>query len=110
MILCDGPPEAISFTDDTSLDTRQTAGSKVSIHCQVLREHPLDWYYSLRWLSPNTPAELKSGDMTALFFSLGETQRRKIFGTLKRVRANITDPRPYIADVEGMLARVVPGV
>ena len=110
MILYGGPADAISFTDDTSLDTRKTAGSKVSIHCQVLRERPLDWHYSLRWRAPHNPGELKSGDVTAVFLSLSEAERRNIFCTLKSVRVHITDPRPYIADVDQMLARVLPRV
>ena len=110
MILSAGPPNSVSFTDDTSLDARKTAGSKVSIHCQVLRERPLDWYYGLLRRTPSKPGELKSSDVTSTFLSLSNSEKRRIIHTLKLARVNITDPRPYLADFDGILGRIIPGV
>ncbi len=110
MILSAGPLDAVSFTDDTSLDTRKTGRSKVSIHCQAERERPLEWYYSLLRRAPIKSGEVKSKDITDTFLALAPPERRKIFNTLKYVRVNITDPRPYQADIKAMLGSIVPGV
>jgi hypothetical protein len=103
MILSSGPPDFVSFTDETSLDQRKTAGSKVSIHCQVLRECSLDWYYRQRRRAPNEPGELKSHVVTNIFLSLPHAERQEVLKSLRYVRVNITDPRPYIADFDGIL-------
>ncbi len=110
MILIAGPPGVVSFTDETSLDQRRTAGRKVSIHCEVLRGRSLDWYYRLLQRTPNRPGELKSRDAIKSFLSLPNPERQKVFDTLKLVRVFITDPRPYIADCEAVLSRIIPGV
>lgn len=78
MILSAGPPNSVSFTDDTSLDARKTAGSKISIHCQVLRERPLDWYNGLLRRTPSKAGELKFNDVTYTFLSLSNSEKRKI--------------------------------
>ena len=109
MILGAGPSEAVSFTDDTSLDQRKTAQSKVSIHCNVLREHSLDWYYRLLHGVPNTPGELKSTDVTRAFLAMAPSAKAQVTRTMKLVRVNITDPRPYVADYEGLLRSIIPG-
>src|SRR5437870_12872121 len=57
LILTAGSPDALSFTDDTSLPN---AGAKVPIHAQVIRELPLDWYYALLQRTPSHASELKS--------------------------------------------------
>jgi|SRR5579871_212472 len=110
MITTAGPADAVSFTDDTSLDTRKTGRSKVSIHCQAERERPLDWYYSLLRRAPTKSGEVKSKDITDVFLALAPPERRKTLTTLKHVRVNITDPRPYQADIKAMLGSIVPGV
>jgi hypothetical protein len=106
MILSTGSPEALSFTDDTSLPD---AGAKVSIHAQVIRELPLDWFYSLLQRAPDHAGELKSKIIVEVFFSLPEYARRKVLCTLKTVRIHITDPRPYMHDVDDALSDIVPG-
>ena len=110
MILTAGSEDAVSFTDDTSLNTLKTERSKVSIHCQTERERPLDWYYSLLWRAPIKSGEVKSKDITDLFLALAPPERRQILNTLKHVRVNITDPRPYKADIKAMLGSIVPRV
>lgn len=106
MILTAGPPDALSFTDDTSLPN---VGAKVSIHAQVIRERPLDWYYILLQRAPSDASELKSIVIVEVFFTLPDIERRMVLSTLKTVRIHITDPRPYTHDVDESLCDIVPG-
>jgi len=106
MILTTGSPEALSFTDDTSLPN---PGPKVSIHAQVVRELPLDWYFALLQRAPSHAGELKSKVIVEVFFTLPDFERRRVLSTLKTVRMHITDPRPYTHHVDELLADIVPG-
>jgi hypothetical protein len=106
MVLTAGSPDALSFTDDTSLPN---VGAKVSIHAQVIRELPLDWYYALLRRAPSHTGELKSTVIVEVFFTLPESERRRVLGTLKAVRIHVTDPRPYTHDVDELLSDIVPG-
>lgn len=76
MILSAGSPGALSFTDDTSLPN---ASAKVSIHAQVVRELPLDWFYTLLQRVPARTGELKSNTVVQVFFALAVFERRAIF-------------------------------
>ena len=106
MILTAGSPDALSFTDDTSLPN---ADAKVSIHAQVIRELPLDWYYALLQRMPSHAGELKSTVIVEVFFTLPDFERRTVLSTLKTVRIHVTDPRPYTHDIDDLLADIVPG-
>jgi hypothetical protein len=106
MILTAGSPDAVSFTDDTSLPN---AGAKVSIHAQVIRELPLDWYYALLQRTPSHASELKSTVIVEVFLTLPEFERRRVLSTLKTVRIHVTDPRPYTHQIDELLADLVPG-
>jgi hypothetical protein len=106
MILTAGSPEALSFTDDTSLPN---VGAKVSIHAQVIRELPLDWYYALLQRAPSHTSELKSTVIVEVFFTLPDFERRRVLSTLKQVRIHVTDPRPYTHQVDELLTDIVPG-
>jgi hypothetical protein len=106
MILTAGSPDALSFTDDTSLPN---ADAKVSIHAQVIRELPLDWYYALLQRMPSHAGELKSTVIVEVFFTLPDFERRTVLSTLKTVRIHATDPRPYTHDIDDLLADIVPG-
>ena len=106
MVLTTGSLDALSFTDDTSLPD---AGAKVSIHAQVLREPPPDWFYTLLQRAPDHAGELKSSVIAEVFFNLPDYERRKILATLKTVRIHISDPRPYTHDVNEALSDIVPG-
>jgi hypothetical protein len=87
MILTTGSQDAVSFTDDTSLPN---VGAKVSIHAQVIRELPLDWYYALLQRMPSHVGELKSTMIIEVFFALPDFERRRVLSTLKTVRIHIT--------------------
>jgi hypothetical protein len=106
MILTPGSPNALSFTDDTSLPN---VGAKVSIHAQVIRELPLDWYYVLLQRAPSCAGELKSSVIVHVFFTLPDFERRKVLSTLRAVRVHVTDPRPYTHNVDKILSDMVPG-
>lgn len=106
MILIAGSADALSFTDDTSLPK---AGAKVSIHAQVIREYPLDWYYALLQRAPSHAGELKSNVIIEVFFTLPDFERRRVLSTLKTVRIHVTDPRPYTYGVDELLSDIVPG-
>jgi hypothetical protein len=107
MIIGIGSQNAVSFTDDTSLDTRLTDNRKVSVHAQVLRECRLDWFYTLIRDFPQIKGELKSASLIDNYFSLPQAIRRQIQSTLRQVRVHITDPRPYIADVKTALSDIL---
>jgi hypothetical protein len=107
MILTPGSPDAVSFTDDTSLPN---VGCKVSIHAQVIRELSLDWYYRLLQRVTAHQDELKSSVVGEVFFSLSDFEQRSILGTLKDTRIHITDPRLYIARVEDALSGMIPNL
>jgi hypothetical protein len=106
MILTAGSPDAVSFTDDTSLPN---VSAKVSIHAQVIRELPLDWYYALLQRAPSHTTELKSTVIVEVFFTLPDLERRTVLSTLKQVRIHVTDPRPYTHQVDELLTDIVPG-
>jgi hypothetical protein len=108
LILEIGSETAVSFTDDTSLDTRTTNNEKVSIHAEIVREKPLDWYIKLISLYPGIKGELKSSSVTDCFFSLADTERNRLIGTLKFVRIHIADPRPYFSDVTRAIKNILP--
>ncbi|MEK7996063.1 MAG: hypothetical protein AAB403_19865, partial [Planctomycetota bacterium] len=80
-----------------------------SIHAQVVRGLPLDWFYTLLPRAPNPTGELKSELIVEVFFALPEYERRKVLRTLKTVRIHITDPRPYTCNVDEALSEIVPG-
>ena len=95
MILRPGPERAVSFTDDTSPDTRNTKNRHVSIHAKVRKENPLDWYYDLIRPFRHTCGELKSGKVLLVYLALTPQARMKLWDTLKEVQINITDSLPY---------------
>src|ERR1700733_7601441 len=104
MVLIAGPPEAASYTDETSLPH---AGVTVAINAQLIREFPWDWYYTLLQRAPQHHGELKSKVIVDVYFGLPWYDRRKILTTLKAVRIHITDPRPYAYAVDERLADIV---
>jgi hypothetical protein len=106
MILTAGSPDALSFTDGTSLPN---AGATVSIDGQVIRELSLDWYYALLQRAPYQVSELKSTVIVDVFFTLPDFERRRVMSTLKTVRIYVTDPRPYTHQVDEFLTDIVPG-
>jgi hypothetical protein len=108
LILEIGSETAVSFTDDTSLDSRTTNNEKVSVHAEIVREKPLDWYIKLVSLYPDIKGELKSSSVTDCFFSLAETERNRLISTLKFVRIHIADPRPYFSDVKKAIKNILP--
>lgn len=96
MILRPGPERAVSFTDDTSPDTRNTKKRHVSIHAKVRKENPLDWYYDLIRPFRHSSGELKSAKVLLVYLALTPQARVKLWDTLKEVQINITDSLPYV--------------
>jgi hypothetical protein len=107
-VFIEGSDRAVSFTDDTSLDSRKTEGLKVSIHASVLREKPLDWFYTLIFAFPDIVDELKSTQLVDAYFRMDRRLRAKINGSLKFVRINISDPRHYAGDLKRALSKILP--
>jgi hypothetical protein len=95
---------AASFTDDTSLPR---VGCRVSIHAQIIRENPFNWYFFLRAKAVEGRGEFKR-DAIETFFSIDETERQRIIKTLRNVRIHITDPRPYTAHLNEPLRKILP--
>src|SRR5262245_22558424 len=104
MIISSYPHEAVSFTDDTSPDTRNSKKRNVSIHAQVRRDQKLDWYYDFLSLCQRERGELKSEKIRAIYASLPAPRRTKLWETLQEVRINIADPLPYMARTEQLAA------
>jgi len=90
-----GDADAVSFNDDSSPDTRQTAREKVVINAQVFPGTSLDWYYRVLQLCASIPGELKSADVWLRFRTLNGENKDRIWAGLSKVRIHIIDPRPY---------------
>lgn len=99
-----GLPQAASFTDDTSLPR---VGCRVSIHAQIIREHKISWYFFLKDRTPHNNGEFKD-QVVESFFGLAESDREKVFKTLRTVRIHIVDPRPYTVNVHDALQKHLP--
>jgi hypothetical protein len=107
MIISSYPHEAVSFTDDTSPDTRNSKKRNVSIHAQVRRDKKLDWYFDFLSLCQKERGELKSQKVRAIYRDMPAPRRAKLWETLQHVQINITDPLPYMARTEQMAAEVL---
>ena len=99
-----GPRHAASFTDATSLPN---AGFSVSIQAQVIPDRPYNWYFFLKSRVPQHLREFKK-EAVQVFFDVTEAERESALKTLTKVRINIADPRPYTANVEEALAKLLP--
>ena len=97
-------PQAASFTDDTSLPF---VGYRVSIHAQIIRENQINWCFFLKDRTPHNNGEFKD-QVVNTFFGLAETDREKVFKTLRTVRIHIVDPRPYTIDINDALEKHLP--
>jgi hypothetical protein len=96
--------QAASFTDDTSLPR---AGCRVSIHAQIIREHHIHWYFFLKDRTPHDRGEFKDRVLNT-FLAMAETDREKLFKTLRTVRIHIVDPRPYAVNIHEALRKHLP--
>jgi hypothetical protein len=79
----------------------------VSIHAQLLRDDLHLWYFALKSRVPQHLQEFKS-EAIETFFAISEAEREGIFRTLQKVRLHITDPRPYMADIEDAITKTLP--
>jgi hypothetical protein len=104
MSLQRGLSQAASFTDDTSLPR---VGCRVSIQAQIIREHQINWYFFLRSRTPHDRGEFKDQVLNT-FFAMAETDREKVFKTLRTVRIHIVDPRPYAVSLHDALQKHLP--
>lgn len=96
MLLLPGPEEAVSFSDETSIDTRSTIQRSVSIYAKVRRHLSLTWLFDLIHPFQNDSRdELKAKDVLPVYLSLSEIKRGVLWETLKDVQINITDALPY---------------
>jgi hypothetical protein len=57
----------------------------VSIHAQIIREHQIGWYFFLKDRTPHDRGEFKD-EVLNTFFTLAESDREKVFKTLRTVR------------------------
>jgi hypothetical protein len=99
-----GLPQAASYSDDTSLPR---AGCRVSIHAQIIRENQINWYFFLKDRTPHNRGEFKEQVLNT-FFAMTESDREKVFKTLRTVRIHIVDPRPYTVDLHDSLQKHLP--
>ncbi len=88
----ESPREAKSFTDETSpKKTSASSDRKVSIHGQVVRGLPMNWYYDLVKLHPDKTGEIKSEYILNDFHNLPSEFKGRIWVGMKRVIINIVD-------------------
>ena len=95
MILLPGDPDARSFNDDSSPDTRVTSNLKVSVDAQVIPGSSLAWYYDLLLTCGQSTGELKSSVVWEKFRDRPTEEQERIWKGLSKVRIHIVDPRPY---------------
>lgn len=93
-----------SFSDDTSLPFTVL---RVSINGQVIKENPIDWFYSLRSFCRDAQGEIKR-KAVEIFFALTPLNRELLFRTLRKVRIHISDARPYVAGIADVFAHMLP--
>jgi hypothetical protein len=91
----EGPKEAKTFTDETSPRKPAPADRKVSIHGQVIKELPFNWFHDLNKLYPGEKPETKSVRILEEFHLLPSEFRDRIWAGMKRVKINIVDSLPY---------------
>ena len=103
MIVLSGPDNAVSFTDDTSPDTRRSRSRNVSIHATVIRGKRLDWYYEILKLFPDFRDELKSTQVLESYKNLPRAKQQTIWNTLKDVHIHVTDALPIEARFDRMV-------
>lgn len=108
MLILSGSDTAVSFTDETSIDARLTNSEKVSVHAEVIREKPYDWFLKILSYFPDIKGELKSNRVVVGYFNLQESERNYLNSTLKFARIHIVDPRPYISDVKKAVNQILP--
>lgn len=97
MIILTGAEVAISFTDDTSPNLRSEPDRRVSIHAQVIREKPLDWYYDILKMNQDISGELKSEQVMANFSNSPRLVQERIWAGMKTVRLSVVDTLPHQA-------------
>ena len=103
LLITSGDDNAVSFSDETSTDSRVTGKYKVCITGQVDRNLSLDWYYDIIALFPDAPGELKSKVVTERFNNFPSNMRAKIWAGLKKVKIHVVDPQPHGHKLENML-------
>jgi hypothetical protein len=101
-------PEAASFNDDSSPDTRLTSGQKLSVNAQVVPESALDWFYRVLQLCESIPGELKSANVWERFRTLRGENKAHIWTGLSKVQIHIVDPRPYRKTFDEILKEIIP--
>ena len=106
MIINVGPSGVASFTDESSPDSRETDNIKVSVNAQVLPQYRPDWFFELIYYFPDIPGELKSVPILNHFNNLPTKSKNKVWLGLSKVRIHITDPRPYISEVNFILREI----
>lgn len=102
----ESPREAKSFTDETSPRKPAASDRKVSIHGQVIKELPLDWYHDLMRLYPGERGEVKSVRILNEFHNLPREIQDNTWAGMKRVIINIVDSLSYQTDYKKILADV----
>ncbi len=97
MFILTGSEAAVSFTDDTSPNLSTEPDRRVSIHAQVIRETPLDWYYDILKMNQGITGELKSDQVLANFSNSSKSIQDKIWAGMKTVRLSVVDTLPHQA-------------
>jgi len=106
MIIVSELSEAVSFTDDTSPNLNGWQDRSVSIHAQVLKEKPLDWYYDLLRLYPNNSREIKSSIILSEFQNLPQIMKERIWAGMKEVVVNVVDSLFYQSQFKELLQAI----
>src|SRR2546423_3277626 len=103
----ESPKEAKTFTDETSPRKPTPADRKVSIHGQVIKELPFNWFHDLNKLYPGEKPETKSVRILEEFHQLPSEFRDRIWNGMKRVIINIVDALPYQANYKRIIENIM---
>lgn len=92
-----GRPDRLTrFTDETSLDSRNTRGQKVPVYATVPADADIGWYHDLVAHFPDAPGEVKSTRVLAGFEALPPELKARIWKGLREIGVHVSDPRPYV--------------
>lgn len=99
------PQDAVSFTDETSLQNKERTTRRVWIHGQINKFAPMDWFLELRGLYPDVQGELKSKFIEE-FEKLPRDVKMRVFSGMRGARIHIVDTFSYEAECKQILRRI----
>ena len=97
------PPDAISFTDETSRENKEKTTRRVWTHAQVSKFDTLAWFKEFRGLYPEIDGELKSSQVVNNFEKLPRDVKLRVSSGIRNARIHIVDTFAYEAEYKQIL-------